>query len=130
MDAQSLPLTGKPDWGTPINVSLLLTLIAGAIASIFSIADAVPKLNVAPGCKAAVAINKSIDLSEAQSYNNCTRDEDQARGELEKNWASRCVAESKESASASYIEVLTCIQISQDPSSKTLLRGTNKQIKQ
>jgi hypothetical protein len=120
-----------------MNTSLPLTLIGTTIASIFFIADAVPKLNVAAGCKAAVAINKSIDLSEAESYNNCMRDEDQARGELEKNWASyppvareRCVAESKEGASASCVEVLTCIQISQDPTSKTLLRGTNKQIKQ
>ena len=46
-----------------MNTSLPLTLIGTTIASIFFIADAVPKLNVAAGCKAAVAINQSIDLS-------------------------------------------------------------------
>ena len=50
-----------------------------------------------------MAINKSVDLSEAQSYNNCMRDEELARGELEKSWATYppaapqgCTAETKE----------------------------------
>lgn len=108
---------------------------AAAVASVLAVADAAPKLNVAPGCKAAVVISKSIDLSEAQSYDNCIHEEDKARSELEQNWASYssvvrdgCVSETKENAYASYVEVLTCIQISQDPAARdTILQWTKKQ---
>ena|SRR3974390_3014190 len=85
-----------------------------AIASILAVADPAPKLNGAPGCKPSVAISKSIDLSETQSYDNCIHDEDKPRSELEQNWVSYssivregCVSETKGNAYASYVEVLT-----------------------
>jgi hypothetical protein len=100
-----------------------------AIASIFSVADAVPNFNVATGCKAMVAINKQMDLSDAQTYQSCMSNEDSARMQLEKNWASyppvvreRCVAET-EQGDPSYVGVLTCIQIAQDPTSKAILQN-------
>jgi hypothetical protein len=78
-----------------------------------------------PAAKAAAKINRALDLSEAQSYDACMRDEDSARGELEKNWTSyaalareRCVMETKENATPSYVEALVCIRLTQDPSNK------------
>jgi hypothetical protein len=119
-----------------MNTALPLMLIGAATASLLAVADIVPQLNVAPGCKAAVTVNKAIDMSESQSYDNCMRDENSARSELQKNWASypsvvreRCTAETKEGGDASYVELLTCVQIAQDPTSKALLQGAKQQKK-
>src|SRR5271165_1583966 len=118
-----------------MNTALQGMMSAAAVASVLAVADAAPKLNAGPGCKAAVAISKSMDLSEMQSYDICMRDEDTARVELERNWASYpsvvregCMSETKENAYASYAEVLTCIQISQDPAVRdTIWQWTKKQ---
>ena len=114
--------------------SLPLFVLGAAMLLTLSIADSVPKLNVAAGCKEAAKVNQGLDLSEAQSYESCMRDEDSARIELTKDWASyhpivreRCVAETKENAAASYVEVLVCIRIAQDPSNKAILEEFKKQ---
>jgi hypothetical protein len=82
-----------------------LILIGAAIASVLVVADSVPKLDVAAGCKAAAKVNKALDLTESQSYDACMSDEDSARSELAQNWASypsvareRCIAETKQNA--------------------------------
>jgi hypothetical protein len=103
-------------------------LIGAAIALVSPVADAVPNFNVATGCNAMVAINKQMDLAAAQTYQVCMSNEDSARAQLEKNWASypptvreRCVALT-EQGDPSYVGVLTCIQIAQDPTSKAIGR--------
>ena len=77
-----------------------------------------PKFNVAPGCKAAAAINQVMDLSVSQNYTSCMEDEEDARQQLVRNWASfspkdqaRCVGQTQVNGMPSYAEVLACLQV-------------------
>ena len=108
-----------------------IMLIGAAIAS-FSVADSAPKLDVTAGCKAAARVNAALNLSEAQSYDSCMREEASARNELEQHWASyppvareRCMAVTAQHA-PSYVEALVCIRLVQDPNSKDALEKFKK----
>ena len=55
--------------------------------SVLMITDGLPNFNAAPACKAAVAINQSIDLAVSQDYQSCLNDETSARDELARTWS-------------------------------------------
>ena len=99
---------------------LLSSIFAAALAGPFITvaASSPPKFNVAPGCKAAAAINQAIDLSVAQNYQNCMDDEEAARQQLVQSWSSftpqdqvRCVGQTQMNGMPSYAEVLGCLQV-------------------
>jgi hypothetical protein len=46
-----------------------------------------PKFNPEPGCRAASAINQSMELAVSQDYKACMADEDSAKEELQKSWS-------------------------------------------
>jgi hypothetical protein len=80
------------------------------------VSDQVPKFNVEPSCKGAAAASAQMVL--AQSYSACMSEENQAREQLGPVWQSfsvanrnRCIAESSGEGLASYVELLTCLQI-------------------
>src|SRR6476660_4442631 len=103
------------------SMSKLLSSIVAAALTVPFIAVAAnfpPKFNVAPGCKAAAAINQTMDLSVAQNYQSCMDDEEAARQELIQNWSSftpqdqvRCVGQTQINGMPSYAEVLACLQV-------------------
>jgi hypothetical protein len=99
-----------------MNITLPSTLVSAAVAWIIAIADAPPKFDAAPGCKAAAAINQSLDLSVSQDYESCMNDEESARSELVQNWntypadaKTRCVGQTTVGGTPSYVEVVECI---------------------
>jgi hypothetical protein len=99
-----------------MNLTLPSTLVSAAVAWVIAIADAPPKFDAAPGCKAAAAINQSLDLSVSQDYESCMNDEESARSELVQNWSTypadaktRCVGQTTVGGTPSYVEVVECI---------------------
>jgi hypothetical protein len=94
------------------------TLVAALVGLVLTVADNPLKFNVAPGCKAAAAINQSMDLAVSQSYESCMNDEESARKELMNTWAkytpqkkSRCVGRTEVGGTPSYVEVLECLLV-------------------
>jgi hypothetical protein len=94
---------------------LLAAKLAGLV---LTIADAPPKFNVAPGCKAASAIEQSMDLALSQDYQSCMNDEESAHRELVQKWSkfkpddrTRCVGQAGAGGMPSYVEVLECLLV-------------------
>ena len=76
-------------------------------------ADKLPAFDIARNCKAETA-GSALGGPEA-----CTRDETQARNELASRWSSfsasqkkECVGESTIGGEKSYVELLTCLEMS------------------
>jgi hypothetical protein len=98
------------------------------------VSDQVPKFNVEPSCKGAVAASASEKLVDAQSYTACMNEENQARDQLAGSWQTfpaalrvRCVAESSGLGLDSYVELLTCLQIATGGNMQpTTLQGARK----
>jgi len=80
-------------------------------------ADKVPTLKVEPSCKAA-GVEGVITGRTAES---CLNDEHSARDELNKNWSSfssddknHCLSMVSTGGSPSYVELLSCLEMSRD----------------
>ena len=57
-----------------------IVLAAKLVGSVLAVADTgLPQFNPATGCKAALAINQSIDLIGSQTYEDCIADEESAK---------------------------------------------------
>jgi hypothetical protein len=78
-------------------------------------ADEVPEFDIARNCK--------VETSDAgiEGPAHCTSDETQAKNKLAKSWSSysasqkkQCVGESVIGGDKSYVELLTCLEMSQD----------------
>jgi hypothetical protein len=60
-----------------------IVLAAKLVGSVLAVNDAsLPQFNPATGCKAALAINQSIDLIESQTYEDCIADEKERQAEI------------------------------------------------
>jgi hypothetical protein len=70
-----------------MNITLPMSLVGAVAGSVLMVADAPPKFNVAPGCKAAAAINQSMDLAVSQDYQSCMNDEESAHEQLVQSWS-------------------------------------------
>jgi hypothetical protein len=73
-------------------------------------ADGIPDFNVARNCSAEVA---------STGIASCTKDETDAKNELDKRWGKygasdrhACVGESTTGGDQSYVELLTCLEMS------------------
>ena len=92
-----------------------LVAVALSLGASAAVAQEVPKLDVAPLCRAQA--KASQDLADA-----CLADEKKAQEELVRRWAQfaaadkvRCTGMAKSIAGAqSYVELLTCLQIALD----------------
>ena len=107
-----------------MNITLPSTLVGAVVAGIISIADAPPKFDDAPGCKAAAAIDQSMDLAVSQNYQSCMDDEESARKTLVQDWntypadaKTRCVGQATVGGIPSYVETLECILVTVNVSS-------------
>ena len=101
-----------------MDITLPMFLVGAVTGSALMVADAPPKFNVAPGCKAAAAINQSMDLSVSQDYQSCMNDEESAHEQLVQNWSkysgaekTRCVGQTEDGGMPSYVEVLECLLV-------------------
>jgi hypothetical protein len=98
---------------------------------VLSVADKVPNFDVTASCKAVAGFGL------ADSQNNpeaCIHDEQAAHTEFEQKWTSfpaaersRCVSETMIGNNPSYVEILTCLQMTQEADAlKTPLLGGSK----
>jgi len=93
-------------------------LALAAIVPAFAIdpagaADKPPVFDIARNCKEETA---SAGITDPEA---CSRDETQAKNQLAKGWSSysasqkkQCIAESSIGGSKSYVELLTCLELS------------------
>lgn len=108
---------------------LLLPNIAGGQTG-----GGVPVLNVEANCKATQEIDST--LAEQQSYNACMLDETTAQQQLGPVWPvtpeavrTQCYGEAVAGGIASYVDLLSCIQMGrfgQSSTPATSLRGASK----
>jgi hypothetical protein len=84
---------------------------------LIAVADRVPDLNFVPICLQAAEQNPEI----TNDFETCSRDERAARAQLSREWGvfesadrSRCVRLSTSNGGASYVEVLTCLEMNRD----------------
>ena len=104
-----------------MHFSFSLAAIGAAAAFALPIAENFPQFNVAPGCKAAAAVNQAIDLSVPQSYQSCMKEEETARAQLQRNWTKypagakrMCVSQTTDGGAPSYVEVQECLLVTSD----------------
>jgi hypothetical protein len=100
------------------------------------VSDHVPRLDVEATCRASSDEDIAVGLSEPQSMANCMRDETSAQQQLGPLWQTttpsirdRCEGEATAGGSQSYVDLLTCIQMTNDAnfaSSSPPLRGASK----
>jgi hypothetical protein len=92
---------------------LLPILLVGS--NLMLVADTVPTFDVDPTCRAATQASTMNNRDE----NACKKDESNARATLEQEWAkytpvqrSHCVRLSTLGGPASYVELVTCLELS------------------
>ena len=97
----------------------LVALWLGATAG-FALADEPPKLDVAPSCEAAARGAMVIGRDKAA----CMGDENAALDVLKQNWSKytgpdkvQCIGNVKTGGPASYVELLSCLEIIRDAKS-------------
>jgi hypothetical protein len=95
-------------------ISFPIVILGSHLA--MTVADNVPRFDIARNCRLDVAATAGLTVD--QSTKSCVRDEQRARGQLQKQWgrfpaASRasCTAESNIGGTPSYVGLLTCLQM-------------------
>jgi hypothetical protein len=86
-----------------------------ASSHLMLVADRVPEFNVDPSCRAATTASVMVNRNES----SCKKDEDTARAKLGQDWAqyspaqkTQCVRLSTLGGPASYVELVTCLEMS------------------
>jgi hypothetical protein len=98
---------------------------------VIAVVDKVPVLNFEPLCREAATENLGIK----SDFATCKQDEIDARDQLAKQWSAfdsadraRCVRLSTTDRTASYVEVLTCLELSRDAKSKSMHQAVDAGI--
>ena len=80
-----------------------------------------PEINVNAVCKARLADAKMLQITPDQSDEDCARDEEAAKQQLGKLWAStsvstrnQCQSDARSLGTVSYLDLLSCLQIAED----------------
>ena len=94
------------------------TLLIGFSLTI-NVADVVPRYDMKPTCRAAVALAAGGDGG--RSIENCMAGEEQARKEIDKAWLktpsaerSQCIGTVAVGGSPSYVELVVCLEMMRD----------------
>jgi hypothetical protein len=94
-----------------------LSSLALGASLLLPVADAVPKLNFEPTCRAAAKAGEALDAR----FSRCMAEEEKARDKLHTEWAkfpastrSSCASMASGSGIQSYVELLTCLEIERD----------------
>jgi hypothetical protein len=112
-------------------------IFAAAVGTqlLMPVSDTVPKLNVEATCKDSVEADKAMGLALPQSFDKCMSDENSALEQLRPIWSSysqtiqdSCRGEATAAGNASYVDLLTCLQMNDSTSTMpvTNLRGASK----
>jgi uncharacterized protein YifE (UPF0438 family) len=119
---------------------MIMTFISIALVSQFGsplaipVGDRAPIINVEKTCKDSVGADKAANIALAQPLENCMRDENTAKQQVEKVWLTypasvraRCEQEATLLGEGSYVDLLTCMQMTDSASiTPTDLRGASK----
>jgi hypothetical protein len=91
-------------------------LIAFGLA--INVADAVPRYDMKPICRAAVALAAG---SEGRNIENCMAGEEEARRQIDKEWSKtpsaerrQCIGTGAVGGSPSYVELVVCLEMMRD----------------
>jgi len=105
-----------------MHVTGIAALIILLSSTLGSSADSVPKLNVRPSCESAAAGAVVV----GRDTQACLQDERGARDEIMKNWTRyeaedkvQCVGMINTGGSASYVELLSCLDIMKESRAST-----------
>ncbi|MCP3470254.1 hypothetical protein NLM33_07940 [Bradyrhizobium sp. CCGUVB1N3] len=123
---------------TKMNAILFSLAILGSLPTI-PVSDRVPELKVEALCKATSETDKAMGLVLAQSVADCMRDETAAQQQLGTVWSTTkpavrdaCEGEASSGGMQSYVDLLTCIQLTDTASATSPappLRGASKNRK-
>jgi hypothetical protein len=100
-----------------------ISMIALSAQFVVRVADVVPKFDIARGCRldSAQAFDPSAGLNE--TIKKCVADEQGAMEQLQKQWPqfleadkTQCIGETQIGGTASYVDLLTCLQLAKDAS--------------
>lgn len=115
---------------------ILISAAMLAGQSLIPASDRVPELKVEALCQATSDTDKAMGLALAQSVPDCMRDESAARQQLDVVWSStkpavrdECEREASSDGTQSYVDLLTCIQMTgaaTELTSAAPLRGASK----
>ena len=116
--------------------SMLFSFALLASPMVIPVSDRVPDLKVEALCKSTSETDKAMGLALAQSYSDCMRDETSAKQQLGTVWATTrpavrdsCEGEAVAGGPQSYVDLLTCIQMSDSATALAqtpALRGASK----
>ena len=114
----------------------LLSLALLASSAPIPVSERVPELKIEALCKATSETDKAMGLALAQSVADCMRDETAAQQQLGTIWSTTkpavrdtCEGEAASGPAQSYVDLLTCIQMTDMASAQTStppLRGASK----
>jgi hypothetical protein len=100
-----------------MEATLLALALLGSPA-VIPVSDRVPQFNVEALCQQTTAVDKTMGLAEPQSLANCMRDEKDAQQQLVTLWSTnpsgvrdRCEGEAVAAGAPSYVDLLTCLQM-------------------
>ena len=95
----------------------MMYLAAMTVGSQLVLAADVPKFNAEPSCRAAAA----VAVITGRTTENCMNDERDAHDQLQKSWTdysaadtSHCLALVRSGGGPSYVELLSCVEMSRD----------------
>jgi hypothetical protein len=98
-----------------------ISMIALSAQLVVRVADTVPEFDIARGCRldSAQAFDPKAGLNE--TVKRCVADEQGAVEQLKKQWPqfreadkTQCIGETKIGGTASYVDLLTCLQLAKD----------------
>jgi hypothetical protein len=98
----------------PISISMIIL----SSQLVVTVADGVPKFDMARSCKLDVAATAGLAVD--QSIKRCISDERRARQKLGSRWSkfpapsrASCISEESVGGTPSYVSLLTCLQMGQ-----------------
>jgi hypothetical protein len=114
-------------WARPDRMPDMMPFAALALGTnLVMVAADVPKLNVEPSCKTAGVEGMAL----GRTTESCLNDEKGAREQLVKDWStfsgadkSHCLSMVSTGGSPSYVELLSCLEMSRD--AKKIAQGQN-----
>jgi hypothetical protein len=98
-----------------------ISMIALSAQLVVRVADVVPEFDIARGCRldSAQAFDPSAGMNE--TVKRCVADEQGTMEQLRKQWSqfretdkTQCIGETKIGGTASYVDLLTCLQLAKD----------------
>jgi hypothetical protein len=97
---------------------IIRALLIASMGSVVSVADTVPRYDVRPTCRAAVALTAG---SEGRTVESRMAGEERSRKDLEKDWAkiptaerTQCMGTVNVGGSLSLVELQICLEMMQD----------------